>query len=720
MTYRALLQGCSHCLFCVGHLVAALVWRSLLAFGLLFGSNASWAMPESEFQQLRQQVFALADTYYPAAIVKIDQILQSAPLSLEQGIRLRYSKATYLHRTNQTEAAIRLLADCKELSLESSDPSILYSYYNNLGAIFDDLHLYQPALNMYRQALVKAEFLPNTRYSEQTGNNLGLVLLKLDQFQEAHELFIRFLAGAQRRQNVDEEAVAVNNLGELELKAGRLDSADVLFQRALALKQQHGISQSLSYSYVSLAQLAAARQRWVDSASHAEHALLLRQQKNDVSKIEPGLLLAEALYQLSETARAEQVLQQSLQLAQQHADLSAQIRGYQLQAQLSERLGKPLQALAAIKLALKAQAEQANRNFAVQLAQASADSMLQLRESQVRQLNHQNQLQTAEQQSSRRWYLTVLTATALLLLLTGGFVWQLQRKNQLLAQHIDELEQTRAQLVEAEKMAALTSLVSGMAHQLNTPLGNLITAQSFLAEQLTHVQTLFSQKQLSASQLATALSDSEQALTLARGNAERAAQLIDQFKQFSSQLQEQRQQQLSLNSLCRDQLSWLKQEVTARGGTAHTQCVGEELFVTTDPLLVHRVLHSVLQNCIDHALQTGTPLQVALCLQQQQGQIQLYVADNGPGIAMDQRRRIFEPFVGSRWGHGQAGLGLSVAFNAATQLGGSVAALDPSAWPAAQPTDFHIGALLLCQFPRSLSSSDEGSNLHSPNSQPPS
>lgn len=708
MTSHAFLQGW---ICVITRMCQRRPWRRhmgawLTVSGLLYCSTVQ-AMPETEFQQQRNQVFALAETDYPAAIGKIDQLLQQPSLSLEQGIRLRYSKAIYLHRTNQTKAAIQLLADCKALSLDSSDPSILYSYYNTLGVIFDDLHLYEQALSNYRQALQKAEFLPDPRFGEQTGNNLGLVLLKLEQYQEAQRLFTRFLAGAQQRHNMDEQAVALNNLGELELRAGRLDSAEVLFQRSLEMKQQHQLQQALSYSHVSLAQLAAKRQQWAASAEHAEQALLLRQERHDASKIDPGLLLAEALYQLSETERAEQVLQQTLQLAVKQQDLSAQIRGLQLQAQISERLGKPLQALQAVKTALQVQTEQSRRSFAVQLAQASADSLLQVRENQLRQLNHQSQLAAAEQQAKQRWYLTLLVATGVLLLLISAFLWQLKRKNQLLAQHIDELEQTRAQLVDAEKMAALTSLVSGMAHQLNTPLGNLITAQSFLAEQLTQVQQLFRQQQLSATQLATALSDSEQALTLARGNAERAAQLIEQFKQFSSQLQEQRQQTLSLNTLCAEQLQWLNQQVASLGGVAHTACIGPDVTVTTDPLLLHRVLHSVLQNCIDHALQLPLPLQVQICIQLQEHHVWLYIADNGPGVADEQRRKIFEPFVGSRWGHGQAGLGLSVAFNAASQLGGHLTAVAPAEWPAEPPV--RRGALLLLKLPLNAASENSPS-----------
>ena len=57
---------------------------------------------------------------------------------------------------------------------------------------------------------------------------------------------------------------------------------------------------------------------------------------------------------------------------------------------------------------------------------------------------------------------------------------------------VDQLQTTQKQLVEAEKLASLGSLVAGIAHEVNTPIGITITAISMLEDNLNKIQELYS------------------------------------------------------------------------------------------------------------------------------------------------------------------------------------------------------------------------------------
>ena len=127
---------------------------------LFFFSASIAAMPEDDFARLRSDIFSVSNQSYQAGIEKIDDTLKQYrfQLTLEQQIRLLYSKAIYQHRTNQTQAALVTLHQCKLLSEESAEQSILYSYHNILAG---GVPFYYSCRRIFVQR--KTQALPNRR-----------------------------------------------------------------------------------------------------------------------------------------------------------------------------------------------------------------------------------------------------------------------------------------------------------------------------------------------------------------------------------------------------------------------------------------------------------------------------------------------------------------------------------------------------------------------------
>jgi two-component system sensor histidine kinase KdpD len=78
--------------------------------------------------------------------------------------------------------------------------------------------------------------------------------------------------------------------------------------------------------------------------------------------------------------------------------------------------------------------------------------------------------------------------------------------------------------------------------------------------------------------------------------------------------------------------------------------------VRADPGLLERALANVLDNAVRHDT-SGEPIELSATAGETSAKLR--IVDHGPGVAADQRERLFEPF--QRHGSGGVGLGLSVA-----------------------------------------------------------
>ncbi|WP_237738519.1 ATP-binding protein [Idiomarina xiamenensis] len=250
----------------------------------------------------------------------------------------------------------------------------------------------------------------------------------------------------------------------------------------------------------------------------------------------------------------------------------------------------------------------------------------------------------------------------------------LKEANQELLKTLEQLHQYQSQLVESEKMASLGDMVAGIAHEVNTPIGLSVTASTLLQDKLQVMQQKFDNKQVSTSDFTRFLSDSEQNLDIIYRNLQRAAELITSFKQVAVDQTSEIDREIPVRQFMDDVLLSMKPKLRDPEQFPINVHCDESLVVVTKPGPLNQVLMNLIQNSMLHGFEgkhTGT-IDISYCLTDS-NELEITYRDDGCGVPIDIRRRIFDPFVTTKRGAGGSGLGMHLVYNLVTQvLNGSI------------------------------------------------
>lgn len=247
----------------------------------------------------------------------------------------------------------------------------------------------------------------------------------------------------------------------------------------------------------------------------------------------------------------------------------------------------------------------------------------------------------------------------------------LAEANQTLKTTLRELEMTQNELIMSEKLASLGSLVAGISHELNTPIGNVlmvVSALESLFDQLLKQVELGQVKKIEAS---TMLRNGLDMAKVATRSITRAADLIQSFKQVAVDQTSEHRREFDLRVVVDDVVSTFA--VGAKLKLTRIEIVNEVpvgILCNSYPGPLGQVIVNLVQNAVIHAFDTNSPGRVVLRGAEQNGLIELSVADNGKGMPPEVASHVYDPFFTTRLGQGGSGLGLAISYNIMTSVMG--------------------------------------------------
>ena len=257
--------------------------------------------------------------------------------------------------------------------------------------------------------------------------------------------------------------------------------------------------------------------------------------------------------------------------------------------------------------------------------------------------------------------------------LTGELEKRVQERTHQLQNSIDSLKETQNQLIESEKMAALGSLVSGVAHEVNTPLGNAITGSSIISRESDAIQKAMKDGSLKRSEMEQKLDIIDQSSKLMFKSVTQAAELIKNFKRISIDQSTDDLRDFDIKEYIQEIVQTFHNKL--KHIPAEVEIVASEnTLIYSYPGVFAQILNNLINNAILHAFEENpTNAKITITIEKLEKSLHLTFSDNGKGIDTSIKEKIFEPFVTTKRNSGGTGLGMNIVYNLVTQkLSGTI------------------------------------------------
>ncbi len=227
---------------------------------------------------------------------------------------------------------------------------------------------------------------------------------------------------------------------------------------------------------------------------------------------------------------------------------------------------------------------------------------------------------------------------------------------------IETLRTARNHLLLSEKMSVPGSLVSGVAHEINTPLGIGVTSASFLSERSVVIYREWDNRSLSQEDLEHFFKDTDEASRIIQKNLEHAAKILNSLKQVAVDQQREERREFELVSYLEDIILSLKHQLKPGRHRIELQS-HDVLMVNLCPCIITQILNNLVFNSVTHGFDGNSGGRILLGCRSEGDEVVLVYEDDGRGLSEEETEHIFDQFFTTRRDSGGTGLGMNIVYN---------------------------------------------------------
>jgi|GEM_PF-1044442 len=252
--------------------------------------------------------------------------------------------------------------------------------------------------------------------------------------------------------------------------------------------------------------------------------------------------------------------------------------------------------------------------------------------------------------------------TAELQILNKELEQRVDEKTKKLQVQYQQLKDTQQKLIENEKFASLGTLVAGVAHEINTPVGLSLTGITHIESELQRLLAQFDKEQMTKQDFTRFMEHTTLLSQSIKTSLVKAVALVKSFKQVAIDQTCEEDRRYNLKEYVDEVILSLHNKIKLTKTIIEVD-IEESLFVMGNPGFLSQILTNLVMNSLIHGFEPGEQGLIEIHMYEAETDLVLAYSDDGKGLSDEVKSKIFEPFYTTKRGQGGSGLGMNIIYN---------------------------------------------------------